>query len=347
MGIGGANVSRVAVSTLLFVLVVTGGLFLSYSDVIMDLHGNALEIESTVDFDALISCETLVTDADGTVSCGTNPSNYSQSFTSQTSVSLTHSIGTSNLIVACYDSDDIYIAPHRIDIGASDPWDVLVTFTESQSGRCVVDGLVGATGAAGADGATGPTGSAGAAGATGPTGAVGATGSAGAAGVTGATGPSGADGATGATGPTGTGGAPNYSQSFSGQTSVTLTHNAGTKNVLVSCYDATDIFLSPHRIDIGAADPWDIVVTFFEAETGRCVVNGNNVSRYTATVSATTSVSVAGTTHGLGTNMINVSCYDDATPRARVEPDKVTVADTTNDVVITFFETETGKCVLQ
>jgi len=141
--------------------------------------------------------------------------------------------------------------------------------------------------------------------------------------------------------------ASNYTQSFTTQTSVTLTHNLGTKNIIVACYDATDIFIAPHRIDIGAADPWDTVVTFYETETGRCVVNGNSSGRYTATVTATTTVTVTGSTHGLGTNMIDVSCYNDADPRVGVEPHRVTVDDGTNDVVITFFETETGKCVLQ
>lgn len=143
-------------------------------------------------------------------------------------------------------------------------------------------------------------------------------------------------------------GAPNYSQSFSSQTSVTLTHALGTKNILVQCYDSTDIAIGPNDLDIDAADPWNAVVTFAASQTGRCIVNGlMNAGRYTATVTAQTTVTVTGATHGLGTNMLAVTCYDDSDPRARVEPNTVTADDGTNDVVITFFEAETGQCVLQ
>jgi len=143
-------------------------------------------------------------------------------------------------------------------------------------------------------------------------------------------------------------GAPNYTQSFTAQTSVTLTHNLGTKNLIVSCYDTTDIVIGPDSIDIDAADPWDVVVGFTESETGRCVVNGlMNAGRHVETFTAETTVTVTGATHGLGTNMVSVNCYNDSDPRDIVGPDSVTVDDGTNDVVITFFESETGKCVLQ
>jgi hypothetical protein len=67
----------------------------------------------------------------------------------------------------------------------------------------------------------------------------------------------------------------NYSQAFSSATTVTLTHNLGTENVLVSCYDSDDIQIYPDTVDIGTVDPWDVVVTFEVAQTGRCVVNGS------------------------------------------------------------------------
>ena len=143
-------------------------------------------------------------------------------------------------------------------------------------------------------------------------------------------------------------GAPNYTQSFTSETSVTLTHALGTKNVLVACYDSTDLAIGPDGIDINPTDPWAVVVTFEEAETGRCVVNGlMNSGRYTASFSGQTTVTVTGATHGIGTNMLAVTCYDDADPRNTVGPDNVTVDDGTFDVVVTFFESETGKCVLQ
>ncbi len=143
-------------------------------------------------------------------------------------------------------------------------------------------------------------------------------------------------------------GFPNYSQAFAAVTTVTITHALDTPNILIQCYDTDDKWITPDDIDIDASDPWDAVINFAEAETGRCVVNGTTVSdRYTETFSAVTTVTVTGATHGIGTNMITVACYDDSDPRERVEPDLVTVDDGTNDIVITFYEAETGKCVLQ
>lgn len=67
-------------------------------------------------------------------------SNYSQSFTTQTSVTLAHLLGTSNLMTACYDSSDVMIEPASVTIGGGPNFDVTVTFSASQSGRCVVSG---------------------------------------------------------------------------------------------------------------------------------------------------------------------------------------------------------------
>ncbi|MGC9971760.1 MAG: hypothetical protein ABSE56_14350 [Bryobacteraceae bacterium] len=70
--------------------------------------------------------------------------NYSQTFSSQTSVSMlgsAHGLGTANLIVDCYNN----ASPARrieADSISVDPstFDVTVAFTNSQSGRCVING---------------------------------------------------------------------------------------------------------------------------------------------------------------------------------------------------------------
>ena len=75
-------------------------------------------------------------------------SNYSQAFTSQTSITMpgaAHSLGTANVIVECYDSG----TPSRrleADSITVDPttFDIAVTFANAQSGRCVVNGSGGA-----------------------------------------------------------------------------------------------------------------------------------------------------------------------------------------------------------
>ncbi len=74
-------------------------------------------------------------------------------------------------------------------------------------------------------------------------------------------------------------GGSNYSQAFTSQTSVTMAggaHGLGTANVIVECYDSG----TPSRrieVDSVAVDPatFDITVTFANAQTGRCVVNGS------------------------------------------------------------------------
>ena len=68
-------------------------------------------------------------------------------------------------------------------------------------------------------------------------------------------------------------GAPNYSQSFTSQTSVVLTHNAGTTNVLVACYNSSDVEIIPNSVTVTNAN--SVTVTFETAQTGRCVVNSS------------------------------------------------------------------------
>jgi len=75
---------------------------------------------------------------------GGNSTNYSQSFTAQTSVTLagtSHQLNTANLIVACYDNaspaNEIFPASKTIN-GSS--FDVVVTFAVAQTGSCKVNG---------------------------------------------------------------------------------------------------------------------------------------------------------------------------------------------------------------
>src|SRR5437868_1355332 len=65
--------------------------------------------------------------------------------------------------------------------------------------------------------------------------------------------------------------APNYSQAFTAQTSVLLTHNLGTSNVVVECFDAGNAQVE-YATDT-VVDSNDVTVTFFAPQSGRCVVN--------------------------------------------------------------------------
>jgi hypothetical protein len=85
--------------------------------------------------------QVLKTDGNGVTSWAT-PSGgsaaYSQSFTSQTSVALTHALGTTDVIVQCYNGASPPNAVEPNSIALTDANTVTVTFTSSQSGKCVV-----------------------------------------------------------------------------------------------------------------------------------------------------------------------------------------------------------------
>jgi hypothetical protein len=141
--------------------------------------------------------------------------------------------------------------------------------------------------------------------------------------------------------------APNYSQSFTSQTSVVLTHNLGTLNVTVECYDNSNVQVSYSTFTV--TDLNDVTVTFVSPQTGRCVVNGYGgplYSRYAVAFTSQTSVTITNAVHNLGTGDLSVTCYDAGSPKTRVEPDRIQI-DTANNVTITFFAAQSGRCVLQ
>src|SRR5438067_13602817 len=87
--------------------------------------------------------------------------------------------------------------------------------------------------------------------------------------------------------------APNYSQAFTAQTTVSLTHNLGTANVMVECFDASNVQVQYANYTI--ADLNSITVTFFAPQSGRCVVNGfggPSVVRFASVFTAQTSILV-------------------------------------------------------
>lgn len=146
-------------------------------------------------------------------------------------------------------------------------------------------------------------------------------------------------------------GAPNYTQSFSSATTVSLTHGLGTKNLILACLDANDVFIEPAAWSIGQSSPFNIAVTFASAQTGRCVVNGTGVggtsaAKYGTTFTSQTSVSISGSTHNLGSADLVLACYDASTIRNRIEPDRMTVDPATSNIVVSFFAPQSGRCVL-
>jgi hypothetical protein len=145
---------------------------------------------------------------------------------------------------------------------------------------------------------------------------------------------------------------PNYGTSFTAQTSVTVTgvtHNMGSKNLLVACYDnstpAKAIQPASWTID---GSTFDVVVTFAAAQTGYCAINGTGPNRYAATFGTTTSLVVTGATHKLATADITVTVWDSASgTRKIIQPASVAIDSTTFDVTVTFAASQSGRIVLE
>ncbi len=68
------------------------------------------------------------------------------------------------------------------------------------------------------------------------------------------------------------GGRENYSQTLLNASSGTLTHNLGTRNILVECFDELESKVEPGGVFVPNVNT--AVVTFAVPQTGRCVVSG-------------------------------------------------------------------------
>lgn len=85
---------------------------------------------------------------------GTVTPNYTQSFSNATQVTLAHGLGSSSVIVACYDTSGAEVLPDTKVVNAASPYVVTVGFTVAQSGKCVVNagsGGIPESGVAGVD----------------------------------------------------------------------------------------------------------------------------------------------------------------------------------------------------
>ena len=83
-----------------------------------------------------------------------------------------------------------------------------------------------------------------------------------------------------------------------------------------------------------------------KAFDGAAWVSLASIPNYFTSFTAATAVAVAGNVHRLGTANLVVECYDNATPAARVEPDRIRIDPTTYDVTVTFAVPQTGRLVI-
>jgi hypothetical protein len=125
-----------------------------------------------------------------------------------------------------------------------------------------------------------------------------------------------------------------------------LAHGLGTKNLMLACFDSSDVAIQPDTWAIAGTAPYSITVTFTTAQTGRCVVNGTGSSKYAADFTSQTTVTITGATHNLGTCDLLARIYDASSPRRAIEPDAITCDATSKDVVVTFASAQSGRIVL-
>jgi hypothetical protein len=137
----------VFVLTTILVTVASSVIPASYN--LVENNGTPLTRRSTINCTGALTCSdsggVTVFNATG----GSSGANYSQSFTSQTSVALAHGLGTTAVVWDCYNNGTppVSIIPNTVSITNANT--MTVTFSVAQSGTCVVNGSGGGGGGSG------------------------------------------------------------------------------------------------------------------------------------------------------------------------------------------------------
>ena len=125
------------------------------------------------------------------------------------------------------------------------------------------------------------------------------------------------------------------------------THQLLTKALLIDVYDTAGRRVEPGLVQVHTTT-FDVTLTFAQPFSGRVVIcggYGTGTPGLFAVGAASTTWTIAATTHALGTDRLLLATFTEATPAVQIEPGTVTVeADT--DVVVTFAQALTGTVVL-
>lgn len=111
----------------------------------IDSSGTPLTKRQTLNFLGTgVTCVDSAPNTNCTIN-GTGVANFAQSFVAQTSVTITHNLGTTSVLVQCVDgaSPPNVIVPQNIAITSSNV--VTVTFSVAQTGSCFVNGAAAGT----------------------------------------------------------------------------------------------------------------------------------------------------------------------------------------------------------
>jgi hypothetical protein len=131
---------------------------------------------------------------------------------------------------------------------------------------------------------------------------------------------------------------------------ISNTYWSGAKQIFVPSLSTSGLNVTPSTLPTNPA-AGDISLDSGDANKLKIYDGGQwntlvTVSNYVATVTAQTVVTINGTTHRLGTANLSVACYDNASPSALVEPDRVVVDPVTFTVTIYFASAQTGSCTI-
>jgi hypothetical protein len=145
-----------------------------------------------------------------------------------------------------------------------------------------------------------------------------------------------------------------FAQTFSATQNVTVlasSHGFLTSALLVEVYDAASPSaqrIQPNSITINQST-YDVTVTFGQNQSGTVLVCGAVVTASpplaSYTLSGTTTTTIAGTTHGLGTAALLLQVWDGGTPAGLITPASLLVHSTSYDVAITFAQNQAGTVV--
>lgn len=143
---------------------------------------------------------------------------------------------------------------------------------------------------------------------------------------------------------------PQYSTTFGSTTTVNIAgtaHNLGTALLFASVYTVSggqQVMRSPASITVHPGT-YDVAITFTTPQAGTLTLSAA-APRYSTTFTSQSTVTVLGSTHGLGTPALVYQVYDNATPRAFIEPNSLTVDQSTQTVVLTFATPQSGTLLL-
>ena len=141
------------------ILKITSALFLAFIGIMLmgsavvpasynlvQSSGTPLTRRSTLNCLGSLTCADDGVNKVTTLTGGAVPGNYTQSFTSQTSVALAHNFNTNNVLTQCYDGSNVQVIPNTTTNTSVNT--VTVTFSIAQTGYCNVNGA-GSTGTGG------------------------------------------------------------------------------------------------------------------------------------------------------------------------------------------------------